>query len=563
MLEIIFGVAGGLAIFLYGMTTCSEGLQKASGSALKRLIHRLTSNPVMGVVVGAIVTVLIQSSSATTVILVGLVGASLMTLKQSIGVILGADVGTTLTVQLIAFNVTQYALLMVAVGFGVRFLSKRKKTRHIGQIIFGFGMIFFGMGLMSQAMEPLKYYPGAEELFLSLGTNPFLGLLLATAFTALIQGSAATIGIVLSLSTQGLIPLQAAIPLILGANIGTCATAMLSTIGAPCEAKRVGIAHVLFKVLGVIIIFPFIGPFTQAVSLTSASVTRQIANAHTLFNVGITVMFLPFAAQLAKLVERLVPEKSEKLALGKPQFLDRRNLDSPLVALEQARAEVTRVAELIEKMTGNVGTLIKKDSEVIYKDIIAMEEAVDSLYQEVIEYLSDIAQHDLSQDESEANLLLIQVINDLEHIGDVLVRMSSTISNKIHQGVHLSPTGHHELEDFHQVVHGLVATMVKVLQSRDVQEINALLEQTKRAVTMENSLRLSHIRRIQAQVTVTKESSSVHLDLINGMRRIAEHITLIGRNVAISLGETEKYNQAFEMEMQRSTSEPLDGTVSP
>lgn len=246
MFQIVFGVAGGLALFLYGMNLCSDGLQRASGSALKRILSKLTSNPVMGVIFGTIVTVLIQSSSATTVILVGLVGAKLMTLAQSIGVILGADIGTTLTVQLIAFNVTSYSLLFIAIGFGINFISKRAKVKQIGQVILGFGLIFFGLHIMSSTMQPLKDYPGVPEMFISLGQNPLLALLVSTVFTAIIQGSAATMGIVISLSLQGIVPLEAAIPLVLGANIGTCATALLATIGAPTEAKRVGIAHVLF-----------------------------------------------------------------------------------------------------------------------------------------------------------------------------------------------------------------------------------------------------------------------------------------------------------------------------
>ena len=279
------------------MTLTSTGLQKASGSALKSIIHKLTANPLFGMLVGILVTFLIQSSTATTIILVSLVGANLMTLAQSIGVILGADVGTTLTVQLIAFKITSYALFFIAVGFALSFLAKRPRMKSLGQIIMGFGMIFFGIHIMTTTMEPVREYEGIRQILLSFGRNPFLGLIVAAVLTVITNSSAATIGLVLSLAMQGMIPLQASVPLILGANIGTCSTALLATIGAPTDAKRVGVAHVLFKFLGVILILPFLGPFTDLVSSTSIDPARQIANAHTLFNVGIAVVFLPLPSR--------------------------------------------------------------------------------------------------------------------------------------------------------------------------------------------------------------------------------------------------------------------------
>ena len=248
--------------------------------------------------VGVLATFLIQSSTATTIILVSLVGANLMTLAQSIGVILGADVGTTLTVQLIAFKITSYALLFIALGFALSFIAKRPRMKYLGQIIMGFGFVFYGIHIMTATVEPLREYEAVREMLIAFGRNPFLGLVVAALFTVITNSSAATIGLVFSLALQGLVPLEAAIPLILGANVGTCSTALLATIGAPTDAKRVGVAHVLFKLLGVILIIPFIGPFAELVRLTSTDAARQIANAHTLFNVGIAVVFLPFARPL-------------------------------------------------------------------------------------------------------------------------------------------------------------------------------------------------------------------------------------------------------------------------
>ena len=396
------------------------------------------------------------------------------------------------------------------------------------------------MGIMSESMEPLKNYPGAEELFLSFGTNPLFGLLVAALFTALIQGSAATIGIVLSLSVQGLIPLQSAIPLILGANIGTCATAMLSTIGASTEAKRVGVAHVLFKILGVVLIFPFIGPFTNLVSMTSVSITRQIANAHTLFNVGITVAFLPFSAHFARVVERLVPTRTGPKVLERPEFLDRGAITSPILAIEQARAEVLRVARMVEQMVDHVGQMLNTRDEKLIGQTTELEIGVDALYKEIIVFLSDISEHDLSEDQSKNNLFLIQTINDLEHIGDVVIRMTTIISEKVYEGMAFSPDGRKELVDFHRHIATLMRLLVQVLEKQEVEDIAYLLKKARECVIEENNLRVSHIRRLQARIDVSRDSSSVHLDLINCMRRIAEHIDLVGRNAATGLGQIDE-----------------------
>lgn len=546
MFQIVFGVAGGLALFLYGMNLCSDGLQRASGSALKKILSKLTSSPVMGVITGTIVTVLIQSSSATTVILVGLVGAKLMTLAQSIGVILGADIGTTLTVQLIAFNVTSYSLLFIAIGFLINFISKRDKVKQIGQVILGFGMIFFGMGIMSSTMQPLKDYPGVPELFASFGSNPLMGLLVSTVFTAIIQGSAATIGIVLSLSLQGIVPLEAAIPLVLGANIGTCATALLATIGAPTEAKRVGIAHVLFKILGVVIFMPFVAPFTNLVKMTAADVTRQIANAHTIFNVGITVFFLPFAHKFAQLIEWMIPEKAEAIPdFQKPQYLKRQSLDTPVIAIEQARAETGRVAQMVQEMAVGLTKILDNYDETVVDRINQIESGIDNLYREIIHFLSEIAQHNLTKEQSNENILWIQTINDLEHIGDALIRMLTAIKKKLENQVSFSDEGEQELRDFLADVVNLTESLVLAIDTPEKENIEQVARQAVNAIEKEQTMRISHIRRLHAQVAVSLDTSPLHLDITNSVRRIAEHALLIANNLSDGVQSTHR-----EVDMQ-------------
>ena len=314
-------LTGGLALFLFGMDQMGEALRLVAGDKMRQILGKLTTNRVMGLVTGAVVTAIIQSSSVTTVMLVGFVTANLMSLSQAIGVILGADIGTTITAQIVAFPIKKYALLLVAVGFLMTFTSKKEDVRQYGALIMGLGMIFFGMAVMSGAMKPLRSHQPFIDLMQNV-SNPLVGILISTAFTALVQSSSATMGIVIVLASQGLISLEGGIALALGANIGTCATAGLAAIGKPREAVRVAVAHVAFKIVGVLLIVWFIPPFADLVRGVSpasehlagmdrlaADTPRQVANAHTLFNVGIAFLFLPFAGVFARFSEWVVPDR--------------------------------------------------------------------------------------------------------------------------------------------------------------------------------------------------------------------------------------------------------------
>ena len=389
---------GGLAIFLFGMEQMAEAMKKVAGDRMKQILATLTNSRIMGLITGAFVTAVIQSSSVTTVMLVGFVTAGLMSLSQAIGVILGADIGTTVTAQIVAFKVTKYALLLVAIGFALIFMGKKDHVRQYGHLIMGLGLIFFGMGIMSDGMRPLRTYEPFIELMQNV-SNPAIGIAIATVFTALIQSSSATMGVVIALALQGLVSLEGGIALALGANIGTCATAALASIGKPREAVRVAVAHVTFKIVGVLLIIWFIPTFADFVRYISpvadpgitgmdklaAETPRQIANAHTVFNVGIAFLFLPFSALFARFCEWVVPDKPmlEKLIIA-PKYLDEELLETPSLALERTRLEIghmgERVQEMIDRMmseilTGDRDSLIelaKLDDEVdIYTDILS------------------------------------------------------------------------------------------------------------------------------------------------------------------------------------------------
>jgi len=358
----IMTLFGGLALFLYGMNKMSNGMKKAAGDSMRKILAAITKNRVLGVIIGAFVTMIIQSSSATTVMLVSFVQAKLMTYVQSIGIILGANIGTTVTAQIIAFKLTDYALAMIAVGFIMTLFSKRESYKYFGEALLGFGILFFGMKLMSDAMYPLRTYEPFINIMRGL-ENPILGLLIGTIFTALIQSSSAFTGIVIVLAQQGLLTIDAGIPMILGANIGTCITAGLASIGTTREAKRVALAHVLFNTIGVLIFIwfaPFLADIVRNISPVgegsgiaklAMETPRQIANAHTIFNVGVALLFIPFTPLLAKLVIKILPEREVERGVQPVTWhIDESVISTPAIAIQLAKTEISRMAKILCRM---------------------------------------------------------------------------------------------------------------------------------------------------------------------------------------------------------------------
>ncbi|HET9923763.1 MAG TPA: Na/Pi cotransporter family protein, partial [Methylomirabilota bacterium] len=339
---------GGLALLLYGMQLIGEGLQRAAGGHLRHLLTRMTRTRLAAVASGALVTAIIQSSSATTLILIGFVSAGLVTFRQSLGVILGADIGTTVTVQLLAFKIQELSLLLVGVGFAMAFFGRRGLVKSLGQVVLGFGFMFLGMKVMNDGLAPLADNELTRQVLVALASNLFLAMLVGAILSAGMASSAATIGLALSLAHQGLLPLAAAIPIVLGANIGTCATALAASLRSSSDARRVALAHIAFKVLGVALVFPFITPLTSLVAATSADPARQIANSHTLFNVAISALFLPFAPWAARVITALVPEEERGDNPYRTRYLDDRYLDQPALAIGQATREALRMGDVAQ-----------------------------------------------------------------------------------------------------------------------------------------------------------------------------------------------------------------------
>ncbi|MEM7008844.1 MAG: Na/Pi cotransporter family protein, partial [Thermodesulfobacteriota bacterium] len=449
---IVMGLFGGLAVFLFGMEQMTDGLKAVAGEGMSSLLAKLTKNRFMAALTGAITTAVIQSSSITTVLVVGFITAGLMTLQQAIGIILGANVGTTITAQIIAFNVTQYALLLIAIGFAMNFIAKNEKIRLYGVIIMGLGMVFFGMGIMSDATNPLRTYEPFIALMRDMG-NPLLGITVAALFTALVQSSSATTGITIVLASQGFITLDAGIALILGANVGTCVTAVLAAIGKPTAAKQAAAAHLIFNILGVLIWLPFIGYLADIVRDISpvyanlsgtarlgAETPRQIANAHTIFNIANTFIFIGFTTYLANFIQRVLPEEPEKLPeYATPKYLEKELLETPALALDRIRLEAVRLGGFIEGLTNMARPAVLSGTKEDLEKLVSRELELRMLHDSITDYARKLYSMEMTDSETKRLEALGTIVSNLQHIGETIsVNMVSIGKERIDRGFKIS-----------------------------------------------------------------------------------------------------------------------------
>ncbi|MBN1957507.1 MAG: Na/Pi cotransporter family protein [Desulfuromonadales bacterium] len=476
------GVVGGLALFLFGMDTLTQALKAAAGTHLQTVLARFTSNRFSGALVGAIVTAVIQSSSVTTVLVVGFVSAGLMTLSQSIGVIMGANIGTTITAQIIAFKITHFSLLFVAIGFPLLFWGRQEQTRHYGGMIFGLGLVFFGMSIMNETMLPLRNYAPFIELMVKM-QNPLLGILVGALFTALIQSSSATTGIVIVLASQGFISLSAGIALSLGANVGTCVTAMLASIGKPRVALRAAASHVLFNLAGVVVwiglidvlagisiaISPAYGHLT-GVSRVAAEAPRQIANANTLFNIANTLFFIPFTPWLSRLVTRIFPDRLPRSGqpIIAPKFLDNHLLETPSAALNVARMEIGQLGYQVMMMMTMAKVALEKQSEDLYREIEKADDLADILHHAILEYLNRIGKSPLTEVQAQDYFRLTQAADTLEGIGDILESDLSRLGLRmVRNGLQPSVTTQQIMEILHGQIFKALEAAVRAVVDND------------------------------------------------------------------------------------------------
>ena len=542
---------GGLAMFLFGMEQMGESLKEVAGDKLKDILGKLTTNRVMGAVTGAGVTAVIQSSSVTTVMLVGFVSANVMNLSQAIGVILGADIGTTITAQIVAFPVKKYALILVVIGFGMLFIGKKDKIKQYGALIMGLGMVFYGMLVMGAAMKPLRTYEPFILLMQEV-SNPFVGILVATAFTALIQSSSATTGIIIVMASQGLVTLEGGIALALGANIGTCATAGLAAIGKPREAVRVAVAHVTFKILGVAIMVWFIPYFAEVARWISpvaddlsgtakmaAETPRQIANAHTMFNVFITFTFLPFATHFARFCEWLVPLKEmtvqEKAqAQFEPLHLDDLLIQSPPLALSMVRREISRMGQVVEKMLASIPETVFTGNTDKAGQVREMDDQVDNLYAAVARYLSKVGREQLSEKNADETVALATANSEVENIGDIVETHMFHLANVCSaNNITFSEDDLAILNDYHgKILDVFKSTMVAIEHDRR-ETAEQIIEREEEIIDgIDTMISERQAKWLQEDHTAAEMAAfTLMTDIMENLKRIYEHSKRMARLV--------------------------------
>lgn len=529
--NIIFGLVGGMGLLLYGMQILSEGLQKMAGHRLRTIMSSLTHNRFAGLSIGSLITILFQSSTATTVILVSLTSAGILGLRQTLPVILGADIGTTVTAQLIALKVTEIAMPIVGIGATIMFFSKRHRYKQTGQVILGFGLLFLGLKIMSDTMYPLREAPFFIQMLATMSDYPLLAMFAAALFTFLVHSSAAAVGIIMVLAMQDMISLHASIYLLFGANIGTSFTAVLSSLGSSREAQRVATAHLLFKVTGVVLFLPFVHPFASLIAGLTSVPGYQVANVHTIFNVAIALVFLPFTAQFATLLEKIVPEKKDPEAFH-PHFLDDKMLVTPSIALGLATKEIIHTSDYIFNMTTSSARVFEYNDSSLLHQINKEEERVDILFNAVNRYLTHLLRQPLSRQEFVKCMSLIHIANDYEHIGDIIEKNVTSLAHcKIDGNCDFSEEGWDEISIMHMRVCDLMQMVNAALVTNDDILAKRAIQLQPEIVKMERHLRILHIHRLRLGVQKSEQSSSLHLDLINSFLRISEHV----KNIAEEL----------------------------
>lgn len=540
---LIAGLIGGLGLFLLGMSMMSDGMQNAAGDKMRAILSQLTNNRLIAIGVGSFITMIVQSSSATTVMLVSFVQSKLMKFRQTIGVILGAGIGTTITAQLIAFKLTDYSLLMIGVGFILNSFFKHGLIKNIGKTILGFGILFFGMYIMSDSMSPLRSYTPFIESLIKL-ENPVLGILVGAVFTALIQSSSAFIGIMITLASQGFLSLEASIPLLFGANIGTAVTAMIASIKTNREAKQVALAHTLFKVFGVLVFLFWIPQFAdivRVISPTSADVSdnfgsmggflpRQIANAHTVFNIILTVLVLPFTHQFAKLIEKLLPLKPDEKPAFKTHYLDQGMLKSSSLALNLAKQEVIRMGRLTQDMTSDIIIPFLIKGEGVLENIREDEEEINFLRDEVNNYILKITKENINEDRINEAFQLLYTVKEFEQIADIIsTNLIPKAKRWCDRDYEFSEEGKKEIVDYHTRTQKQLSRAIEVFAEVNLEKAKAMKQKYKQYRNMEFDLEKQHFERLRDDVEQSVASSKTHVELMTNLRAINGHATNIAR----------------------------------
>lgn len=531
---LLFMFFGGLGIFLFGIKSMGDGLQKAAGDRLRDLLDRFTTKPLMGVLTGIIVTVLLQTSSGTTVLTIGLVTAGFMTLRQAIGVIMGANIGTTATAFIIGINISEYALPILAFGAFLIFFFKNRKVNNFGTIFFGFGALFYGLNLMGDAMKPLRDAQLFVDLTLSMSDHPILGVVVGIIFTMIVQSSSAAIGLLQTLFDQGAITLHAALPVLFGDNIGTTITAVLASIGASVAAKRAALTHVIFNVIGTILVLLIFGPFTTLIEYMQASFDLNprmtIAFAHGTFNVANTVIQFPFIAALAWIVTKLVPGEDRAIEYNTVHLSEKFIRQSSSVALGQGKKEVLRMADLAQQGMEEVEQFYKTHGKKHREIIPQIEDALDNLDKKITEYFMKIPTHSLSDSDLKVHNSLLNTVMDVERIGDHMENIMELIDHQVETKVKFSDSAKEDLDKMFGLTLSTIKQSIEALKNNDVEQAKSVLAVEDEIDEMERELRDKHITRLNEN-RCTGTAGIIYVDIVSNLERIGDHAVNIAETV--------------------------------
>lgn len=541
----VISLFAGLGLFLYGMKVMSDALQKSAGDRMKKLLEILTTNRFLGVIVGAIITAIIQSSSATTVMVVGLVNAGIMNLSQAVGVIMGANIGTTMTAQIIAFKVNDIIPFAIIIGSMLIMFSSKKSYRQTGEFFLGFGILFMGMYMMSDAMKPLKEIPAFTQFMVNLQHNPLLGVLAGMGLTAVIQSSSATIGILQALAMQGLIPIEAALPILFGDNIGTCVTALIASIGTSVTAKRAALLHIIMKIIGTVVFLIILRPVTDLVVLTATEPARQIANAHTFFNLANTFIQLPFATLLITFVTKVVPGEDihDKFEL---KYLDKRILETPSIAVGQIVKEIIRMGDIaISNVQKSVDAIIKSDQKLI-EEVNDNEIIINELEKRISEYLQAVSNTAIGEDQLKMVGSLFNAIHDVERMGDHAQNLGEIAQYKIDNKVLFSGHAIEELKEVYVNVDNGLHNAFKALSTEDNKYVEEVDRYEQKVDELRDVFKDRHIKRLNKN-ECNINAGVLFLDALTNLERISDHSVNIADVIRNKTGERLKLDRKSDI----------------
>ncbi len=542
--NMMFATLGGLGLFLFGMHIMSDSLQRIAGVRLRRILERITTNRVIAVLAGTAITAIIQSSSATTVMVVGLVNAGLMTLMQAVGVVIGANIGTTITAQIIAFKLTDIALPLIGIGMFTKLLCKRESFKYWGDFILGFGLLFYGLLVMKTGVMPLRSAPWVSEFFVHFSTSPLPGVIVGTLVTMLFQSSSATVGLVIALASTGVVDFYGAAALVLGDNIGTTITAQLASIGTNVSAKRVARAHLLFNVFGVciiLLIFPLFVRFVDFITPGDPSLAvngglpysaRHIANFHTIFNVTNCLIFLPLMELLAKISTFLVPGE-ESVRTYRLESLGPKIFETPSFALDEAKEEVDYMGREVFKMFAlSENALIdNKGTDKMFGDVMEKEDLVDSLQQEINHYLTDLSRQSITEHQSKEIFSMLQMVSNLERIGDHCESIAKLCKKRNEFGIEFSYEGRNEISEIYHHTQEYLRTIIEAIKETPQNLMDVVRGFEPKLNAMRWEMRINHMERLKKSAC-TADAGLVYVDILTSFEKIGDHAFNIAESLS-------------------------------